>query len=272
MSALQQSGNFFCVSFYEGDDDLLKYTGGNHRVYFKGEKSRAVFEAFAAGKKEYVENIGYNIYAYLKFIVDEYEALPACVVFCKNNTYPRHMRESEFALLCSRKVFTALVDNTYWDRLSFPVSAICSDDGYIEINDSHYSRGRRGKYFSRFNDFYDFAFDGRARPDYLKFAPGANYVVPRENILLRSRAFYQNLLTLIAYEPLALECYFVERALEIIWTSSVKEAGVMSAPLNDRTLEELQSHSDRRMSSFGWSMIKASYAVTNALSKIRQHT
>ncbi|MGV8951666.1 MAG: DUF3431 domain-containing protein [Cypionkella sp.] len=272
MSALQQSGNFFCISFYEGDDDLLKYTGGNHRVYFKGEKNRAVFDDFAAGRKEYVENIGYNIYAYLKFIVDEYDALPACVVFCKNNIYPRHMRESEFARLCARKVFTPLVDHTYWTRLALPISATSSDDGYLEINNSHYSRDRTGRFFSSFNEFFDFVFDSGTTPDYLQFAPGANYVVPRENILLRSRAFYQNLLTFISYEPLALECYFVERALEIIWTSAVPEAQIMSTPLDDATLLQLQNQTARQMSSFAWATKKASYAVTNLLSKLWQHS
>jgi hypothetical protein len=269
MGASATSDNFFCISFYDGTDDLLKYTGGDHRVYFKGEKNRAAFEALGSGEKEHIPNIGYNIYAYLKFIIDEYDALPDVVVFCKNSIYPRHMRESEFARLCSRRVFTPLVDRTYWTQLAFPVSTICSDDGYLEINDSHYSRGRKGRYFSHFNDFYNFVFDGGARPGYLKFAPGANYVVPRENILLRSRVFYQNLLTLIAYEPLALECFFVERALEMIWTSALPEAAIMSTPLDGNTLETLQTHSDRRMSYMRWSMIKVSYSVTNTLSRIR---
>ncbi|MBU2366799.1 MAG: DUF3431 domain-containing protein [Alphaproteobacteria bacterium] len=264
--------NFFCISFYDGTNDLLKYTGGNHRIYFKGEENRAAFEAFDAGQKQHIPNIGYNLYAYLKFIVDNYDTLPDVVVFCKNSIYPRHMREAEFARLCGRQVFTPLVDRTYWNRLAFPVSAICSDDGYLEINDSHYSRGRTGRYFSHFNDFFDFVFDGEARPDYLKFAPGANYVVPKVNIRLRSRAFYQNLLTLIAYEPLALECYFVERALEIIWTSAVAEAAIMSTPLDDKTLEDLQTHSARKASYIRLAGTKAAYAITNFLSKYWQHT
>lgn len=272
MAASAARQNFFCISFYDGTDDLLKYTGGHHRVYFKGEKNRAAFAGVEVGQKEHIPNIGYNIYAYLKFIIDEYDALPDVVVFCKNNIYPRHMRETEFARLCVRKVFTPLVDRIYWNRLAFPVSTICSDDGYLEINDSHYSRGRRGRYFSHFNDFFRFVFDSGATPTYLKFAPGANYVVPRQHIRLRSRAFYQNLLTIIAYEPLALECYFVERALEIIWTSSIPEAVTMSSPLEDNTLKALQTHRDRRLSPIRRTAIRASYTTAYLISKFWQQT
>tara|TARA_R110002020_G_scaffold3766_12_gene16604 strand:+ start:3351 stop:4169 length:819 start_codon:yes stop_codon:yes gene_type:complete len=272
MGASATGDNFFCISFYDGTDDLLKYAGAHYRIYFKGEQNRAAYEAFPSPQKEYVENIGFNLYAYLKFIIDHYDDLPEVVVFCKNSIYPRHMREGEFARLCSRKVFTPLVDRTYWNRLAFPVSATCADDGYLEINDSHYSRGRRGRYFSRFNDFFGFVFDQGTPPDFLKFAPGANYVVPRANILLRSRAFYQNLLTFIAYEPLALESYFIERALELIWTSSIPEAAIMSAPLDDKSLAALQTHPDRSPSVIDRIRTKSAYATTNFLAKLWQHT
>lgn len=236
----------FCISFYEGDLDLLKYSGGSHVVYFKGEENRATYEAFADGPKQFLPNVGFNIFTYLTYILDHYDRLPPVVVFCKNSIYPRHVKEEVFARIVARNVFTPIVDRDYWNRLAFPVSVLCGDMDYLELNDEHYVLGREGKYFSRFADFYAFVFSGVDKPTYVKFAPGANYVVPRENILLRSRSFYENLRLFVAHGQHSLESYFVERLLEAIWTGDLREAPAMSEPLGDRALKALESSAAAR--------------------------
>ena len=231
----------FCISCYEGNLDILSHTGGRHVVYFKGEENRSAHDAFDAGEKYLLPNVGFNIFTYLTYIVDHYDRLPSIVVFCKNNVFPRHVREAAFVRLSARNVFTPIVDRTYWHRLAFPVSVLGADAGYLELADEHYAHGRTGRYFSRFVDFHNFVFADAPSPAYVGFAPGANYVVPRENILLRSRAFYDNLRVFVAHAQHSLESYFVERDLETVWSGLLEEAPAMSRRLDERDLAGLES-------------------------------
>lgn len=80
--------------------------------------------------------------------------------------------------------------------------------------------------------------EGR-RPDYLRFAPGANYLVPREHVLIRSRAFYINLKEFVAHSRNSCESHFVERSLMAIWSSGLKESASMSRVLTVQELDVL---------------------------------
>lgn len=229
----------FCVSYYEGSLDLLKYAGNDFFVYFKGAENRAAYEAFSDTRKAWIPNTGYNLHAYLDFIVRNYENLPDIVVFCKNSTYPRHVSEAAFARLSQRSVYTPIVDPESWVGMRFPVAVLSSAGDLLEINDSWYTRNRRGRYFDSFNAFFSFVFTGAECPTYLRFGPGGNLVVPRSNILLRSRDFYRNLLSFIDYEPLAVESYFVERAFDAIFCSPYEESAEMRQVLNADALTQL---------------------------------
>lgn len=212
----------FCVSYYKGNLDLLKYAGEDHVVYFKGEANRAAFEAYTGGQKYWFENTGYNLSAYLRYIEDHYEDLPDVVVFCKNSTYPRHVSETCFARLCMRDVYTPIVDPESWEGMRFPVSTMSSAGDFLEINDSWYARRKPGRYFNDFPSFFRFIFPNAPVPTYLRFGPGGNVVVPRAHIMLRSRAFYRNLRHFIDYESLAVESFFLERAMDAIFVAHLR--------------------------------------------------
>ncbi|MFC2970449.1 DUF3431 domain-containing protein [Acidimangrovimonas pyrenivorans] len=229
----------FCISFYEGSLDLLKYADDDFFIYFKGEENRAAHEAFADERKAWIPNTGYNLHAYLDFIIRNYEDLPDIVVFCKNSTYPRHVSEAVFARLSQRNVYTPIVDPESWEGMRFPVAVRSSAGDFLEINDSWYARGRRGRYFDDFDSFFSFIFAGAACPTYLRFGPGGNAVVPRSNILLRSRAFYQNLLSFIDNEPLALESFFIERSFDAIFCAPFEESAEMRQVLDSEALAQL---------------------------------
>ncbi len=193
-----------------------------------------------------IENVGYNIYSYMKFIVDNYENLPETVVFCKNNVFPRHVSEYLFHELSSRKVFTAIEDPSSV-TFQYPVTMLSSDNGFLELNTSWYVPYQPTKYFSDFNAFYRFIFDHKDVPRYLRFAPGGNYVVPRQNILLRSKEFYQNLMSFVAHDQLSGESHLVERALYIIWNSTVKESSNMKNMLTVDELQILQNDNKKKI-------------------------
>ena len=93
-----------------------------------------------------------------------------------------------------------------------------STDGYWEErNDSWYMReGREMKYYENFNTFFKDFFVSPI-PPYVKFTPGANFVVPKSNIYQYSKVFYENLLSIVSYTELPGEAHIVERTLHGMW-------------------------------------------------------
>jgi hypothetical protein len=55
-------------------------------------------------------------------------------------------------------------------------------------------------------------------PEYIRFAPGGNYIIPRENILRYSKNFYEKIREYLGWECLVGEAHLLERALYTIFT------------------------------------------------------
>ena len=60
-------------------------------------------------------------------------------------------------------------------------------------------------------------------PRYIRFAPGAQYIVPRENILFYSKNFYKKLMGYVDYHRIPAEGFAIERALYYIFINRWKE-------------------------------------------------
>ncbi len=245
--------NFFCVSFYEGDLSWVPaISNGQYHIYAKNKIDDLSIDP---EKTTVVENVGYNIYSYLKYIVDNYETMPDVVVFCKNNVFPRHVSRTIFERLALRKVFTAIEEPGRWD-IRYPYSMLSSDNGFLEINNSWYTKLNPQKYFHSFDDFYSFIFRDAPRPRYLRFAPGANYVVPKQNILLRSRNFYCNLMKFCEHHQSSGESHMIERALYSIWSSAAEESAAMSALITDGTLAKMSTKMLEQKNSQSWVFLR----------------
>lgn len=89
------------------------------------------------------------------------------------------------------------------------------------------------KFFYSLDDFLNFCFVNPIIPGYVEFAPGANYIVPKENILKFPKQFYKNLRYLISYTALPGEAHILERALQIIWTCNYQVSNRMLGNLDD---------------------------------------
>jgi hypothetical protein len=246
---MNTNNRFFCISFFDGSLDLLKYTNDKFFVYFKGEKNLDLYHSFSDSRKAWIPNSGFNLRAYLLFIINRYYNLPDIVVFCKNNVYPRHVSEKTFVRLSKRNIYTPIVEQSSWSSMRFPIAVFSNVGDFLELNNSWYARRKKGRYFSTFNHFFRFLFPDSPIPTYLRFGPGANVVVPRSHILLRSKAFYENLLLFIDYEEHALESYFIERSLDAIFNSPFDENILMTKPLSTETLKNLE--------------LKANFSVNN---------
>ena len=227
---LKQSKHFYCISYFEGEYEwIYKLDQSKYIVYNKSDKD------LPKGIKSIkLKNVGYNLFSYLEFIIKNYENLPDSIIFCKNNIFDRHINKNLFAKLIKRNIFTSLQEKNYLSN-SF-VSLRISDQGFSEINTSWYKYNYDRLFFADYNDFYRYIFNSTEIPIFLKFSPGGNYLLKKENILLRSKSFYQNLKLFISHSQYSCESHFLERSLETIWTSSLEINKKMSKRL---TQEEL---------------------------------
>lgn len=211
--------NFLCISNYNNDLSWTKNYSNEYIVY-----DRSDIDFYSKGytcKKS--PNIGYNIYDYLRFIIENYEWMPDYTTFCKGNVFPRHVSREKFESLMNKKCFTCIFDYKLHQEGNWNI--FTSDGNYAELNNDWYMHdGKPYKYFSSYNDFIKFCFKDPVIPKYITFCPGANYVVPEHHIIKYPLKFYKFLFKIVSHAPQAAESHLVERALYTIWNCNFELA------------------------------------------------
>ena len=209
---------FFCISAYSGDFEILNYAK-EYKVYVKDNSKLSGIPSDAI----YIKNHGYNLYAYLLFIIENYYNLPEKILFTKNNIFPRHLSRDRFISLLERQ------SRYMFDAKSCiyrqPFAFIDIDGKFAELNNSWYTRNAQCKFFGSLNKFLEHFFDFIDYPVYVKYPPGGNIMVGKNDILCRPREFYRSLIKCIDYKENAPESYFIERSLDIIFDENVKING-----------------------------------------------
>lgn len=192
----QNDSTTFIISHYKDNYDWVKEYTDSFIVYHKDRK-----------------NVGYNIYTIMSFIVDNYENLPNTCIFIKDNILERHITRGEFEVALLKSGFTPLLTQNH------------KTDGVINFY-------KDGLYYEKNNYWYLHHYGHRdgvenlidllgiRDKDYLGFAPGANYIVPKENILKHTKDFYQTLLDAVSYTQLPGEAHLIERSLYHIWSTT----------------------------------------------------
>lgn len=97
----------------------------------------------------------------------------------------------------------------------------------MEKNTSWYAQSDNHpkKYFNDVDDLLRFIYQKPMIPQYCMFAPGACYIVRKEQVLLHDRVFYRNLNKLMNYAVapnFPSEAHQIERILPILFTSCGK--------------------------------------------------
>lgn len=169
-------------------------------------------------------NVGYNIYVIGKFVVDNYENLPDYTLFIKCNILQN--------LHTTQKIFEDALDANYF----YPIEADPIHHKYttpFTINDRIYVERVNPeirtdtKVYPRLKNFPEFIQDLFAIdkiPDYLTFAPGANYVVPKKYLLKYSKNFYKKMMDYTDYHHSDVpEAHWFERILSMAWQGTLKE-------------------------------------------------
>lgn len=154
-----------------------------------------------------VSNIGSDIYDKLTFIIDNYENLPEIAVYTKANLF-KYISKEEYEAL-SKDTFTPLL--TRHHKTQLPVS-FYSNGLYHEINNYWYLNHHPAQKAQELIDFL-----GIRDKEYLAFAPGANYILPKANILKHSNEYYQKLRSFLEWDRYPGEAQLIERSLYYIW-------------------------------------------------------
>jgi hypothetical protein len=156
-----------------------------------------------------VPNIGSDIYDKLTYIIENYENLPEIAVYTKANIF-KYITKEEFDKIKDNKNFTPIL--SFKHKVRFPI-CYYMNGLYHEINNYWYLKSHPAK---RKKELVDFL--GIKYKLYLAFAPGSNYIVPRENILKHSKDFYIKLRSFLDWTVYPGEAQIIERSLYYIWS------------------------------------------------------
>lgn len=212
---------FFVVSEYWNNISWIYDYTDNYIIY---DKSNSIQNDDKVIK---LEDVGYNIYDYCHFIVNNYDNLPDLTAFLEGNPFDH----------CKKEIFDKLIRNNSFTPIEYygeyPANVFEQRDengGFMEVNNSWYIQAhiksfgsRVNKFFSDYNDFLDEMFDNPEHPRWIRFAPGGQYIVPKNNILYYSKDFYSKIMNFVDYCDLPSEAHIIERALYYIFTNKWRE-------------------------------------------------
>lgn len=178
------------------------------------------------GKSFRSPNVGENIYDMMRFILENYDSLPDISVFVKGNllSRPGNPDGTSYYYTYPDRFIRAIQSNYFLpiERDCESTSFVVNGGGYIE--NARYPQHAPSKYFSTYSQLMQLLFDNPIDPDYIRFAPGGNYVVPKGNILKYSSKLYEKLMKYCSHcEVVCAEAYIIERSLYAIWTEDFIE-------------------------------------------------
>ena len=158
-----------------------------------------------------VENIGTDIADKFKFIIDNYDNLPEVAIYTKANLF-KYITREEFDKVKDAKVFTPLLTKNHQEKQGV---SFYKDGIYWEINNYWYLGAHPVLYPERVKMISEMV--GINKMEFVPFAPGSNYIVPKENILKHSKEFYEKLRSYLDWAVYPGEAMIIERGLYLLW-------------------------------------------------------
>lgn len=175
-----------------------------------------------------VPNIGSDIYDKLTFIIDNYDSLPEVAVYTKANIF-KYITKEEFDLIKDNKTFTPILTQHHKEvaqdygmpNQGSPFS-FYKDGMYYELNYPSYLKIHSTKdphwcfadTYLKFDLFAKLCID---KMEYVPFAPGSNYIIPKENILKHPKSYYEDLRSYLDWDRYPGEAMIIERGLYTLW-------------------------------------------------------
>tara|TARA_R110001599_G_scaffold34197_2_gene109694 strand:+ start:1007 stop:1738 length:732 start_codon:yes stop_codon:yes gene_type:complete len=227
--------NFLVVSDYNWlpenlEDSWVHKWTDNYLIYDRAHRFQE------SDKVRHQINVGQNIFDIFYFIIDNYDNLPdttifcrACLMFPKGREKPLsngNCSEENVLKLINNNTFTEIHDmgpevHAKYPNQTTPASKMAPDGGYLEINNSWYMNHLQWRHFGNVNAFLEDIYVSPEINTYIRFSPGGNYIIPKENILKYSKNFYKQIIKILCWRPTGEapgEAHMLERALYTIFT------------------------------------------------------
>ena len=170
------------------------------------------------------------------FIITNYDNLPECTLFCractmwpKDTGTPRLDKNGNrlsngniswdgFHEVMNNNTFTELHD--YGPEVHINrASKMAPDGGFLELNNNWYFECVQSKYYTNTNTFLQDIYVNPPLSTYLRFSPGAAYIIPKNKILKYSKNFYEKIRDLVSWAPVVAEAHMIERCLYTFFMS-----------------------------------------------------
>lgn len=158
-----------------------------------------------------VPNIGSDIYDKFSYIIDNYDNLPDVAIYTKANIF-NYISKEEFEKIKDKKTFTPLLTQNH--KVYEPICRY-EDGMYWEINNMWYLGSYPCKHKMIPYELQEILKIGQM--EYVPFAPGSNYILPKENILKHPKEFYKLLRSYLEWDRYPGEAQICERALYTLW-------------------------------------------------------
>jgi len=152
-----------------------------------------------------VANVGSDIYDKLTYIINNYEKIPEVAIYTKANIF-KYISREEFDSVKERSAFTPLL--TKHHKTYMPVCFYGVDGLFNEINNRWFLNDVPHKFLAEYDELIGNKFKHQ---EYKPFAPGSNYIIPRENILKYPKSFYMKLRSFLEYDRYPGEAFLIER-------------------------------------------------------------
>jgi hypothetical protein len=196
----------YIVSRFNHDIDWLKDYTDDVVMYDRSEKPLK--------NSIVVPNLGTDIYDKFTYIIDNYDNLPDVAVYTKANLF-KYMPKEEFDLVKDNKTFTPLLTKNH--------KVYADDDGPVCFYDN------QGMYNERNNFWYLYPHPAKFAPIFVDqfkmkerlfnaFAPGSNYILPKENILKHPKELYEKLRSCLDWDVYPGDAQLLERNLYYLWS------------------------------------------------------
>jgi hypothetical protein len=203
---------FIVISRYKEDFSWINKYTDQYVVYNKGDP--ILDDPHVINE----ENIGMNLGDMCRYIYQNYDNLPELVAFLQ--AYPfDHVNKEVLDRLIYNDHFTCL--EYYGPTPANNYEARTLDGEFLEINNSwyipaHYNANQKPCKYGSFDEFMEKYFSNYVRPDWIKFAPGAQYIVEKWRMLHYPKEFWKSLME---EQPLnnMTEGFIIERAIWMIF-------------------------------------------------------
>jgi hypothetical protein len=237
---MKKTKNFFLISSYNCNPSYLLEYCENYVIYNQSDVDLIKNEISNLQNVISVQNTGHSISAFFKYFINNYDDLPDFILLLKANIIGRHVTKEFFDRVYDNKYYTFLYeDNNNSEKSKRNVCFKSSESEYLEYNNSWYVKYHPHDFFIDYNDLLKFIYKSPHIPTYCLFAPGACYLVTRDQIRKNSKEFYQNINKLITYTitpKFPSEAHQIERMLHTIFSCSYEVNDYM----NDSMLFDLK--------------------------------